>query len=149
MAALMMRRAAVEHGLTGVSVVSAGLHASPGREAHERAQVAASELGMPLDYHRSQSLTQQMVSEADAIIAMDFENLAELQTRFPEARHKVFFLSAYADGKQRYRQIPDPYFGDQDEARRCYSILNTCIDNLVGGLTNAVGQGAARAGSVR
>ena len=85
---------------------------------------------MPLSQHCSKLLTAEMVAQADAIFGMDFQNKAELLARFPEARGKVFLLSAYAEGSQRYREIPDPYFGDQDEARRCYAILKTCIDNL-------------------
>ena len=39
-------------------------------------------------------------------------------------------LSAYAEGNQRGREIADPFFGDQDETRRCYSILQLSVQNL-------------------
>jgi len=48
---------------------------------------------------------------------------------------RIFLLSTYAEGKQRFREIPDPYFGDLDEVRRCYQTLQTCIHNLVSTLS--------------
>jgi len=131
MAEAFMKRALVEHGKDGFSVISAGLHAKSGREAHPWALAIARELGFPLQYHRAQPLTAEAVSQADAIFAMDFQNKAELLARFPEAELKIFMLSAYARGSQRGREIPDPYFGDEDTVRRCYALLQDCIQNLV------------------
>ncbi len=131
MAELMFRRTLAEHGEYDMEICSAGIHAIPGSEAHPRSQIAGRELGLPLDYHRSKLLTPEMVAKADAIFAMDFQNKAELLHLYPEASHKIFMLGVYAEGRHRYREIPDPYFGDQDEARRCYALLQTCVHNLV------------------
>jgi protein-tyrosine phosphatase len=145
MAELMFRRTLAEHGEYNMEICSAGIHAIPGSEAHPRSQIAGRELGLPLDYHRSKLLTAEMVEQADAIFAMDFQNKAELLNLYPEASNKIFMLSAYGEGKYRYREIPDPFFGDQDEARRCYAVLQTCIHNLVKSLRpiakNAVAAG--------
>ena len=130
MAAAMLRHALGERGVDGIVVRSAGLHAIPGREAHSWALAVSRELGIPLDQHRAQLLTPELVSSSDAIFAMDFENLAELQTLYPNAKHKISLLSSYADGKQRHREIPDPYFGDIETTRQCYSVLSKCIDHL-------------------
>jgi len=51
---------------------------------------------------------------------MDFENLAELYAVYPEAKNKIHMLSAFAEGKQRNREIADPYYGDEKTTRRCY-----------------------------
>ena len=135
MAGEMLKRALADSGLEKTSVCSAGLHARDGRPAHSWALQVSHELGIPLDSHRAQLLTPQMVEKADAIFAMDYENLAELLTQFPAAANKIYLLSAYAGGSQRYREIPDPYFGDLDETRRCYAILQTCVRNLVATLS--------------
>src|SRR6201997_2395910 len=102
-----------------VSAVSAGLHAIPGGAAHPRAVAASSEIGLSLVVHRAQLLSPEMVSEADVIFVMDFQNKAEVLALYPEARGKVVMLSAYAEGAERYREIPDPYFGDLEATRRC------------------------------
>jgi protein-tyrosine-phosphatase len=75
-------------------------------------------------------LTPEIVSRAEVIFAMDFENVAELETLYPGAKHKIVLLSCYAEGKQRNREITDPYFGDIETTRRCYSVLGECVDNL-------------------
>jgi len=131
MAQLIFEQAARDNGLSGLSVTSAGIHATEGKEAHPRARVGARALGLSLDHHRSRLLNAETVSQADAIFAMDFQNKAELLACYPEAGKKIFMLSAYAEGSQRYREIPDPYYGDQEETFRCYAVLNTCVQNLV------------------
>ena len=130
-AELMLQRALSGSHRKVITVLSAGIHATPGTEAHPRARLAARELGLPLDQHRSRMLTGEMVAQADVVFAMDFQNQAELLTQFPRARDKIFLLSDYAEGKQRGRAIADPYFGDQNETFRCYAVLQTCINNLV------------------
>jgi len=130
MAEAMLKNALAGQGINGVVVKSAGLHAQPGREVHPWALAVSREIGMPLDQHRAQLLTPELASRSDAIFAMDFENLAELETLYPEAKHKTFLLSYYAEGKQWRREIPDPYFGGIETTRRCYALLSECVGNL-------------------
>lgn len=130
MAEAMLKNALARVGIDDVAVRSAGMHASPGREPHEWALTVSSELGMPLDGHRAQAVTAELVSDSQTIFAMDFENLAELETLYPEASHKILLLSLYAPGRMRNREIPDPYFGDIETTRRCYALLGECIANL-------------------
>lgn len=130
MAEAMLKHVLAERGVNGIAVRSAGVHAVSGREAHPWALTVSRELHIPLDQHRAQPLTPQLVSSSDAIFVMDFENLAELETLYPNARAKTSLLSAYADGKQRGREIADPYFENIEGTRRCYALLRTCIDHL-------------------
>jgi protein-tyrosine-phosphatase len=130
MAEALLRKAVSEAGVHGMRISSAGLHAVPGNEAHSWALIASREIGVPLTSHRAQAVTADLVAQADAIFAMDFQNKAELLARFPEFESKILMLSAYANGAFRYREIPDPYFGDIDATRRCYEVLQACIRNL-------------------
>jgi protein-tyrosine-phosphatase/predicted ATP-grasp superfamily ATP-dependent carboligase len=134
MAEAMLKRVLAEHGLNNVRVSSAGLHALTGREAHPRAVAVGREIGIALDHHRAQLLTPTLVAGTDAIVAMDFENLAELQALYPEAEQRTCLLSAYANPPERFREIPDPYFGTEQSTRRCYAVLASCIRNLVASL---------------
>jgi protein-tyrosine-phosphatase len=115
-------------------VISAGIHATAGREAHPWAQDAANELGITLAGHRARPLTHDMVASSDAILAMDYQNKAELSARFPEYREKVYMLGAYAEGAGQYREIADPYHGDLETTRICARQLQVCIRNLIGSL---------------
>jgi len=130
MAEAMFRKAASQASLATLRVCSAGVHAINGSQAHPMAMEASQELGLPLSQHRAQLLTPDLVSEADVILVMDFQNKAEVLALYPEARQKVLMLSAYAGNAHRYREIPDPYFGDLETTRRCYAVLETCIQNL-------------------
>jgi protein-tyrosine-phosphatase len=140
MAAVMFRNAVADASLRDIRITSAGLHAIPGNQAHPRALAASVELGLPLTDHRAQVLTPELMSEADVIFAMDFQNMAELLALYPEFRSKVAILSDYAEGEQRGREIPDPYFGDLETTRQCYGVLQTCIRNLAADLLNRVRQ---------
>ena len=130
MAEAMLRHELLKLGVGDVSVRSAGVHAVRGRQAHMWAQAVSRELGMPLDAHRAQPTTSNLIASSDLILAMDYENLAELETRYPEGRGRIFLLSRYADGPLCNREIPDPYFGDIETTRRCYAVLGGCIEKL-------------------
>jgi protein-tyrosine-phosphatase len=115
-------------------VISAGIHATAGREAHPWAQDAANELGITLAGHRARPLSQQTIESTDAILAMDYQNKAELLARFPKYREKVYMLGAYAEGAGQYREIADPYHGDLETTHICARQLQVCIRNLIGSL---------------
>lgn len=134
MAEFLMRktlRDAAPDAIEGIHIVSAGLHARPGSETHPWAQEAAGELGVSMVTHRSKLLTRKMVDEADAILAMDFQNKAELLTSYPDAAEKIYMLSAYAEGAWKNREIPDPYLGNPDATRYCARQIETCVGNLL------------------
>jgi protein-tyrosine phosphatase len=130
MAEVMFRKFVSEAGLPDMVVGSAGLHAVSGNAAHPRAITASEEIGLPLTLHRATLLTADLVSRTDAIFVMDFQNKAEMLALYPGAWNKTLMLSAYAEGRERYREISDPYFGDLEGTRRCYAVLRTCIRNL-------------------
>ncbi|HMK22105.1 MAG TPA: hypothetical protein VK466_07200, partial [Terriglobales bacterium] len=75
-------------------------------------------------------LTPEMMSEADAVFAMDFQNLAELLTLYPEARPKILLLGGYAEKDLPGNEIADPYLGNLDTTRSCYAVLQTCVRAL-------------------
>jgi protein-tyrosine-phosphatase len=132
MAEFLMRQALSQHAMEQqVRIVSAGLHATAGREAHPWAREAAAGLGISLAEHRAKPVTRELVEQADCVLAMDFQNKAELLTLYPEAQEKIFMLSAYAEGPWQYREIPDPYLGDLEATRFCGQQLRTCVQNLI------------------
>ena len=132
MAEFFMRQTLQEMGLEQqVQVISAGLHACAGREAHIWARKASADLGISLADHRAKPLTKKMVEGADCILAMDFRNKAELLMLYPESREKIYMFSVYSEGPWQYREIPDPYLGDLETTRFCARQLQTCVRNLV------------------
>jgi len=126
-----------------VHIVSAGLHANPGREAHPWMQEAAEGLGISLTSHRAKLLTREMVDQADAMFAMDFQNKAELLTLYPDAAEKIYMLGTYAEGPWKDREIPDPYLADLEGTRYCARQLEICVHNLLAGTVLATPGGDA------
>jgi protein-tyrosine-phosphatase len=132
MAEALMNRELADAGLEmQIEVLSAGLHANAGREAHPWAIEAASSLGISLIQHRATPLTREMVERADCVFAMDFLNKAELVTLYPEAKTKIYLLGAYADGHRKYREIADPFLGDLEATKSCYRELQICVRNIM------------------
>ena len=132
MAEFLMKQALMGAGMQEqVRIVSAGLHASPGREAHPWAQQASADLGISLADHRAKLLTPEMVEQADCILAMDFQNKTELLTRYPTSQNKILMLSAYGEKPWQYREIVDPYLGDLESTRSCGRQLQICVANLM------------------
>ena len=136
MADALLKQAAAEAKIP-IRSDSAGLHATPGKAAHSWAQAAAGELGISLADHQAKLLTAKMVDTADAIFAMDFQNLSELLSFYPRCKNKIFMLSAYA-GDPRIHEISDPYLGDLETTRQCYRLLQTCVRNLLASRTRPV-----------
>lgn len=121
-----------------IKVSSAGLHATAGRAAHAWALAAARELGISLDDHRSQQLTAEMVDQADAIFAMDYQNQVELLAQYPQAKEKIFRLRAYEGAPVRRAEIRDPYYGDLEQTLECYRLLQKCIKNVASGVLRSL-----------
>jgi hypothetical protein len=71
------------------------------------------------------------VDQAEAIFAMDFQNKAELLTLYPDAAHKIYMLSAYAEDASKCGEIPDPYLGDLEATHDFARQSHTCIQNLL------------------
>jgi protein-tyrosine phosphatase len=120
-----------ELGRSDIRIQSAGLHAGNGTRAHPWAQAAAEAEGLSLADHRAKLLTPEMVSEADAIVAMDYQNWAELLTQYPDAADRVFMLSAYCDPPWKHRESPDPYYGDEASTRLCCKAIEVSVRRLL------------------
>ena len=137
MAEQLLLRAMREAKRRDIRVQSAGLHAGNGTAAHPWAQLAATAVGISLSSHRAKLLTREMVEESEAILAMDFQNKSELLAQFPGAADRIFMLSAYADPPWKNREIPDPYFGDEEKTSACCRALDVCVRRLLATLEKA------------
>jgi protein-tyrosine-phosphatase/predicted ATP-grasp superfamily ATP-dependent carboligase len=131
-AALLRRSLASADGSARIEVLSAGLIEKPQTQPDSRAIEAANELGISLDRHRPQGLTQQLVADADVILVMDRLNEARMLAAYPDATAKMFLLGSLSNESTNYvsAEISDPGLGDIDEVRRCYRVLEVQIQIL-------------------
>jgi protein-tyrosine phosphatase len=118
-------------GQKNVAVISAGLSARSGRRADSRALAVSREFGISLDEHVAHPLTEQLVADSDVIFVMDYFNKARLLTRYPNACHKAFLLGTYLP---RHAEIEDPYHGHVSDVRKCYQVVNVCLQSFLDSL---------------
>ena len=102
-------REAPELAITVDSAGTANYH--PGAPPDRRAQAAARKRAYDLSQLRARQVRDADFVEFDLILAMDRNNLQELQERTPRAaRAKVQLFLDYAPD-QPVREVPDPYYG--------------------------------------
>jgi protein-tyrosine phosphatase len=80
-----------------------------GKGADPRMQAAANERGINL-LSRSRQIKFSDLETFDLVIAMDRENLAEIQTLHPAPTATIRLLSSYLDHSWP-QDVPDPYYG--------------------------------------
>ncbi|RLL92866.1 low molecular weight protein arginine phosphatase [Ammonifex thiophilus] len=93
------------YGVEGVEVSSAGLYALEGMPASEEAVTVLAEWGIDISGHRARRVTQEMLAEADLVLAMTERHKAHLLELAPEAKEKIFTLGEYAG---RPKDVDDP-----------------------------------------
>lgn len=112
----VLRHQVREAGLQArVLIDSAGTHDyHPGAAPDERSQHHASLRGYDLSALRARQVSQADFKRFDLVLAMDWDNLAELQDECPpEYQHKLHRLMEYADVPPS-DVVADPYYGGKE-----------------------------------
>lgn len=112
-----------------ISVRSAGLETTAGKEAHPLAGAVAQQHGLSLQAHVTMPLTREMVHQADLILVMEFSHRYNLLQTYPDAKGKVFQLSYFND--RFSTEIRDPYDGGLKDFDACYQVIGESCDNLL------------------
>ena len=109
----VFRKVITDAGLADrIRVDSAGTHAyHVGEPPDRRAQAAASRRGVVLADIRARRFRDEDFAEFDYILAMDRDNLEELQQRAPEAGVGGLHLFLEFAEHERAIEVPDPYYG--------------------------------------
>ena len=109
----VFRKLVSDSGLDAhIEIDSAGTHAYHVGEAPDRrAQAAAEKRDIDLSDIRGRRFTEQDFHEFDYILAMDQDNLGNIEYLNPgEARGRPHLLLDFAR-KVEEREVPDPYYG--------------------------------------
>ena len=127
MAAAILNKIAVENDLD-VRIESAGLMANDGDPASEYAVEAMREMGIDMSEHRSKTVTEEMVEQADLILTMTEGQRVMINGVAPE---KTYTLMEYAGDSG---DISDPFGGDLDEymetAQQIYDAMTDVAEKL-------------------
>lgn len=117
------RGVAIEFGSAGLKDKHVGQPSDP------RTAAVCETAGYELGAFRCREIDEADFRNADWILAMDRENLAQLETRRPpDARAQ---LALFLDGDE----VADPYFGGEDGFVRMLAQIETGVGALFGRLT--------------
>ncbi len=121
MAETMLRDMLQKQGDSETRVFSRGMSAEMGLPMTREAIQVLKTAGFTAYKHRAGQLTRQDVEEADHILAMTEDHVAQILAQFPEARKKVKLLGASS--------IADPYGGSLSDYEKCrIEIQNALLD---------------------
>lgn len=129
----VLRKLIADQGLDGLirvdSAGTAGYH--EGAPPDARAAAAASARGYNLGAIRARKVVAQDFDEFDLILAMDEDNLLELQQVAPTgARARIGLLLDYAPGAGG-RAVPDPYYGGKSGFERVLDLVTEACTGLL------------------
>ena len=115
-----------------VEIDSAGTHDYHiGDPPDRRAIAAAQRRGIDLSSLRARAVRVADFTHYDLILAMDEENLSELQRRSPAGRqNRIRLLMDFAPGAAS-RTVPDPYYGGAQGFEEVLDLLEEASEGLL------------------
>jgi protein-tyrosine phosphatase len=122
-----------EQGLAGeIAVDSAGtIGYHVGEAPDPRSTQTASKHGIDLTPQRARQVSHQDYIEQDYILAMDFDNLRNMQLQCPDDyKHKLKLLLDYHPD-EFLDQVPDPYYGGESGFDRVYDMVEVACKALL------------------
>jgi protein-tyrosine phosphatase len=132
----MLRKQVHEAGLDErVEVDSAGTADYHVDSPPDRRAVAHGERrGLKMKHLRGRQVSRADFERFDFILAMDDDNLADLQRIRPVgSRAKLGLLMAYAPGAGS-REVPDPYYGGAEEFERVLDLVDSAAAGFLASL---------------
>lgn len=101
-----------------------------GRQPDRRSAAAALRRGYDLDVLRARQVCAQDFREHDYILAMDAQNLRDLQQLRPDDfRGELALFLTY--GSHALREVPDPYHGEHDGFEQVLDLIEDAADGLL------------------
>jgi protein-tyrosine-phosphatase len=115
LAETMARKLAVERGMVDVEVNSAGTSAWDGAPASDGALLVGMERGLDLSPHRAQTLSRELIHDADLVLAMGPHHLERIEAL--GGGGKSYLITEYASRGTDSRPVNDPVGGELDVYR--------------------------------
>jgi len=121
-----------------IDLASAGTGAwHVGHAADIRAQASAAASGYDLAPHRARRVDDADFARYDWVLAMDRDNLRELQQRCPPAYAARVALFLPFAGIDQPQEVPDPYYGGTQDFARVIELAQAGARGLITRLTLA------------
>jgi protein-tyrosine phosphatase len=110
-----------------------------GRGADPRSVQVARARGVDLTRHRAKQFTPDAFARFDYVVAMDRANVRALRELAPtdEARAKIALMRSFDAHDERDGEVPDPYYGEDEDFERVMDMCERASAALLARLTNA------------
>jgi len=131
LAEAIFRQKVANSGLSDKSLVdSAGTgNYHVGEDPDERTIEIAQDNAIPIT-HKARQFTRQDFASFDYILAMDNDNLRNIQGLIRgEIKTRIFLMLEF--DKTDLMDVPDPYFGGKDGFEKVFSILDSSLDHFL------------------
>ncbi len=143
-------------GLEIFSAGTSGWHA--GEPMDPRARSALERRGYADHGHRAQAFESTWFTSVDLVVCMDrghqqtLRGLARAQAGDDRHEHRLVLLRSFDPRAGGAVDVPDPYYGDEDEFEVCLDLVESgcrgLVDHLVGAL-GAPGRAGPSPGQLR
>lgn len=129
----IVRSRLAEAGWAGqVGVDSAGTGGwHVGRPPDPRAVAVARRHGIDIAGLRARQVVVRDFHDFDWLLCADRHNLATLGARAPRGARAGQALLLEAAGLGEGREVPDPYYGDDEDFERVFALLSEAADGLL------------------
>jgi len=115
-----------------VTVGSAGTMVSDGHPAADDAVKHAVDFGYDLDPHRARQLSEALLEWADMVLVMDRSHEQMIMTFWSHHREKLRYMTEFdPQGKGKKKDVADPYGGSARGYRKCFTLIDRCVEGLV------------------
>ena len=116
-----------ESGRRDITVSSAGIFAGDGEPASANSLRAMKKIGVDISRHRSKALSQEMLEQADIIIAMTQSHKHYIGQMCPAALKKTKLLGEYSSAGD---EIGDPFGGGSGVYSYCLNTMKPSLQKL-------------------
>ena len=93
------------------------------------------EVDAALTNHCSRCVTDAMLRDAYAVIAMTPPQAEQLARRSPSVQDRLFLLRAFDPDAPQAAAVDDPFCGTLDDYRRCRDVIRKALPGLITYLT--------------
>lgn len=122
--------AAEEAPVKALRVSSAGVSAYPGDKASINSVYALRKVGIELEDHRSQPVTQELLNETLALFAMTKTHIDLVGSRFAYLPPHVHLMRKFIPSEAP-REIPDPYGASLESYEECRDSMVEAVPSIV------------------
>ncbi|MEA3417689.1 MAG: hypothetical protein U9R02_16350 [Thermodesulfobacteriota bacterium] len=136
MAERIFRKKSEENGRSDIEVSSASLIDMEGAPADPMVVDMMKKKGFDGNGHKSKLLTQDMITEADIILAMERRHKEMIIENYPDAEEKVFLLKPFSSDCAKLSggdmdDIKDPHNLSNYHYRLCFAEIYLAIEGML------------------